>query len=101
MAGTPKISRKDFLAELAELSASLRRTIEAEDVGFDPKPAAVAIRRASVADPVTGFEFLCRTTSRTMFATAPKASCISISIVACQRLSGDLWAERCHRCTTW
>jgi hypothetical protein len=30
-----KLSSKDFLAELAELSASLRRTIEAEDVGFD------------------------------------------------------------------
>ncbi|ASG44422.1 phage terminase large subunit [Citrobacter freundii] len=52
-----KLSSKDFFAELAELGASLRRTIEAEDVGFDPKPAAVAVRRASVADPVTGFEF--------------------------------------------
>ncbi|HEM7399223.1 TPA: phage terminase large subunit [Citrobacter farmeri] len=57
MARSKTLSRKDFLAELAELSASLRRTIEAEDVGFDPTPAAVAERRARVADPVTGFEY--------------------------------------------
>ncbi len=52
-----KLSSKDFLAELAELSASLRRTIEAEDVGFDPSAAAIAERRGLVADPVTGFEY--------------------------------------------
>ncbi|ELC5001922.1 phage terminase large subunit [Salmonella enterica] len=57
MAGSNKLSRKEFLAELAELSASLRRTIEAEDVGFDPSPAAIAGRREAVADPVTGFEY--------------------------------------------
>ncbi|EDN4425255.1 phage terminase large subunit [Salmonella enterica subsp. enterica serovar Kentucky] len=52
-----KLTSKDFLAELAELSASLRRTIEAEDVGFDPSATAIAERRALVADPVTGFEY--------------------------------------------
>lgn len=57
MARTSKLSGKAFLTELAELSASLRRTIEAEVVGFDPTPAAVAERRARVADPVTGFEY--------------------------------------------
>ncbi|MGX4981179.1 phage terminase large subunit [Enterobacter kobei] len=57
MARTNKLSSKDFLAELAELSASLRRTIEAEDVGFDPSAAAIAERRGLVADPVTGFEY--------------------------------------------
>lgn len=57
MARSKTLSRKDFLAELAELSASLRRTIEAEDVGFDPAPDAVTERRARVADPVTGFEY--------------------------------------------
>lgn len=31
-----KFSARDFKLELAELAASLRRTIEAEDVGFDP-----------------------------------------------------------------
>ncbi|AKE61136.1 phage protein [Citrobacter amalonaticus Y19] len=57
MARTSKLSSKDFLAELAELSASLRRTIEAEDVGFDPSATAIAERRALVADPVAGFEY--------------------------------------------
>ena len=57
MARTNKLSSKDFLAELAELSASLRRTIEAEDVGFDPSATAIAERRGLVADPVTGFEY--------------------------------------------
>ena len=57
MSRTQKLSKKDFLSELAELSSSLRRAIEAEDVGFDPQPSAIAQRRASVADPVSGFEY--------------------------------------------
>lgn len=52
-----KVSRREFAQELAELSASLRRTIEAEDVGFDPCAAAVADRRLQVNDPVTGYSF--------------------------------------------
>lgn len=49
------LTRKDFLAELADLSSSLRRVIEAEDVGFDPSAHAIAERRANVNDPVNGY----------------------------------------------
>ncbi|HHB9526120.1 TPA: phage terminase large subunit [Yersinia enterocolitica] len=52
-----KFTARDFASELADLAASLRRTIEAEDVGFDPSAAAVAERHRQVKDPVTGYEF--------------------------------------------
>lgn len=52
-----KFTSRDFASELADLAASLRRTIEAEDVGFDPSAAAVAERHQQVKDPVTGYEF--------------------------------------------
>ncbi|MHA3239892.1 hypothetical protein ACX1GI_01310 [Yersinia pseudotuberculosis] len=52
-----KFTARDFASELAELAASLRRTIEAEDVGFDPSAAAIAERHQQVKDPVTGYEF--------------------------------------------
>ncbi|EHD21543.1 MULTISPECIES: phage terminase large subunit [Brenneria] len=52
-----KLTAKDFAKELEELAATLRRTIEAECVGFDPSPAAVAERRAQVNNPVTGYEY--------------------------------------------
>ncbi|HDL8306254.1 TPA: phage terminase large subunit [Yersinia enterocolitica] len=52
-----KFTARDFASELADLAASLRRTIEAEDVGFDPSAAAVAERHKQVKDPVTGYEF--------------------------------------------
>lgn len=52
-----KFTARDFASELADLAASLRRTIEAEDVGFDPSAAAVAERHQQVKDPVTGYEF--------------------------------------------
>lgn len=52
-----KFTTKEFAKELAELTAGLRRTIEAECVGFDPSSVAVAVRRAKVCDPVTGYDF--------------------------------------------
>ncbi|WP_145491681.1 phage terminase large subunit [Yersinia rohdei] len=52
-----KFTARDFASELADLAASLRRTIEAEDVGFDPSAAAIAQRHQQVKDPVTGYEF--------------------------------------------
>ncbi|CFQ99172.1 hypothetical protein CBW58_05830 [Yersinia frederiksenii] len=52
-----KFTARDFASELADLAASLRRTIEAEDVGFDPSAVAVAVRHKQVKDPVTGYEF--------------------------------------------
>ncbi|MGQ6549767.1 phage terminase large subunit [Serratia sp. IR-2025] len=53
-----KFSSREFATEMAELAASLRRTIEAEDVGFDQSAAAVTERRRQVNDPVTGFDYL-------------------------------------------
>lgn len=52
-----KFSSREFAAELAELADSLRRTIEAEDVGFDPSALAIADRRTQVCDPQTGYAF--------------------------------------------
>lgn len=52
-----KFSAREFSMELAELAASLRRTIEAEDVGFNPAPDAIAERRDRVNDPVTGYRY--------------------------------------------
>jgi len=43
-------TRKSFLAEMAELAASLRARIEAEVSGFDPDPAACAERRRKAFD---------------------------------------------------
>ncbi|WP_447886341.1 phage terminase large subunit [Serratia fonticola] len=57
MARKKKLSSKDFLSELSELSASLRRAIEAEDVGFDPSPSEVAARRECVEHPHSGFAY--------------------------------------------
>ncbi len=58
MARKKKLSSKVFLEELSELSGSLRRAIEAEDVGFDPSAIAISERRRLVNDPVTGFDYL-------------------------------------------
>lgn len=52
-----KFSARDFKLELAELAASLRRTIEAEDVGFDPSATAIAQRRDHVNDPAGGYAY--------------------------------------------
>ncbi|MEI7409273.1 phage terminase large subunit [Pectobacterium aroidearum] len=52
-----KLTAKDFAKELEELAATLRRTIEAECVGFDPSAAAIAERRARVFDPVSGYDY--------------------------------------------
>lgn len=43
-------TKKSFLAEMAELAASLRARIEAEVSGFDPDPAACAERRRKAFD---------------------------------------------------
>jgi len=43
-------TKKSFLAEMAELAASLRARIEAEVSGFDPDPAACAERRRRAFD---------------------------------------------------
>lgn len=52
-----KLTAKDFAKELEALAATLRRTIEAECVGFDPSAAAIAERRARVFDPVSGYDY--------------------------------------------
>ncbi|MCI4204405.1 phage terminase large subunit [Dickeya dianthicola] len=57
MARNQLVSKKDFLQGLADLAASLRRTIEAESVGFDPSAEAIAERRARVLDPVGGYVY--------------------------------------------
>ncbi|WOA52511.1 phage terminase large subunit [Dickeya solani] len=57
MARNQLVSKKDFLQGLADLAASLRRTIEAESVGFDPSAEAIAARRARVLDPVGGYVY--------------------------------------------
>lgn len=57
MAKNNKLTARDFAKELEELAAGLRRTIEAECVGFDPSAAAVAERRGRVKDPVNGYEY--------------------------------------------
>lgn len=43
-----KVTEKEFLEELRELGAALRRDIEAYQSGLDPSPAAVAERRRRV-----------------------------------------------------
>lgn len=49
MSGTPTdLNAREFLDELAQLSASLRQEIEAFQLGLDPAPAAVAERRRRV-----------------------------------------------------
>lgn len=52
---------KEFLASLAGLADQFRRAIEAEENGLDTSPAAVAARRAKVADPEAGYEFFVNT----------------------------------------
>lgn len=61
MARRPKkASTADLRKELEAYAAELRRRIEAEVVGLDDSPAAVAGRRAKALAP-DGFEFFCRT----------------------------------------
>ncbi|EFE48106.1 hypothetical protein NEIELOOT_03154, partial [Neisseria elongata subsp. glycolytica ATCC 29315] len=48
---------KEFLKSLSAIADQLRRTIEAEVVGFESTPAAIAERRAKVFDPLGGFEY--------------------------------------------
>lgn len=51
------MKNKEFLQSIALLADQYRRTIEAEVVGFDSDPKAIAERRAKVLDKVHGFEF--------------------------------------------
>ena len=51
------LKSKEFMRELAEYAANLRRMIEAEVDGFSTKPEDVAARRKAVFDPVSGFEY--------------------------------------------
>lgn len=44
------LTEKEFAKELAELKASLRRDIEAHQIGLDPSPQAIATRRKRVLD---------------------------------------------------
>ncbi len=55
------MKNKEFLKSLSALADQLRRTIEAEVVGFDPSPAAIAGRRAQVMDAVGGYEYFVNT----------------------------------------
>lgn len=52
-----KFSIRDFKKSLTEYAASLRRTIEAECIGFDPDPQAVLLRRQAVNHPETGYSY--------------------------------------------
>lgn len=52
-----QMKSKDFLKELAEYAAQLRRMIEAEVDGFSTKPEDSAVRRKAVFDPKSGFEY--------------------------------------------
>lgn len=52
-----KFSIRDFKKGLLEYAASVRRTIEAECVGFDPDPMAITERVLSVNNSKTGFEY--------------------------------------------
>ena len=51
------MKNKEFLKSLSAIADQLRRTIEAEVVGFESTPAAIAERRAKVFDPLGGFEY--------------------------------------------
>jgi len=51
------MKNKEFLKSLSAIADQLRRTIEAEVVGFESTPAAIAERRAKVFDPISGFEY--------------------------------------------
>lgn len=51
----PKLTRREFLLSLAELSATLRQQIEAECEGFAADPAASAVRRRQAQDDFTYF----------------------------------------------
>lgn len=51
------MKNKEFLKSLSAIADQLRRTIEAEVVGFESTPAAIAERRAKVFDPLSGFEY--------------------------------------------
>ena len=51
------MKRKEFLQSIAELAETLRQTIEAECLGFDPDPIESAKRRKLVCDPVTGYRY--------------------------------------------
>ncbi|QMT39986.1 phage terminase large subunit [Neisseria shayeganii] len=55
------MKNKEFLKSLTALSDQLRQIIEAEVVGFNPSPAAIAERRAKVFDPVHGYEYFVNT----------------------------------------
>lgn len=51
------MKRKDFLQTISELAETLRKTIEAECLGFDSDPVESAKRRALVCDKTTGFRY--------------------------------------------
>src|SRR3546814_3777304 len=53
-----KVKPEDFLKQIAEVAAGLRRDIEAQVDGFDPDPKASAERRRRGK---TDFEYFCRT----------------------------------------
>lgn len=53
-----KVSRKDFLQELAQLADEFRRQIESEVEGFDPDPAARVVRREQA---MRDYRFFART----------------------------------------
>jgi len=53
-----KVSQDDFLKQLAEIAADMRRQIESQCDGFDPDPAAAAARRRAAE---AEFGFFCRT----------------------------------------
>lgn len=51
----------DFLARIAELANALRQQLDAAATGWDNEPEAIAERRRSVCDDVSGYEFFDRT----------------------------------------
>ncbi len=50
-----KLSKKDFLAQMAQLATGMRLAIEAECDGFDPDPAQIQVRRKAAIGSFRSF----------------------------------------------
>ena len=55
-----KLSKSEFLQQLAQTAAALRVRVESECAGFSADPAQSAARRAAVLDRVSGFEYFAK-----------------------------------------
>ena len=78
---------KDFLKDLAALSATLRANIEAHYAGWDDSASAIAARIKAVNDPVSGFEYFVTHYSRTTSAIPTNPTCTATSLSGCRASS--------------